>query len=107
MFKLSNLFAFYIEIALPKLFLYLISNYNNICFYCFRNVFRPRSTGSWSTILGVGNMVYPPHLRTRRKTYSESSESSSVGDGPLDLSSASSSVDKDPKSIISSQSPFK
>jgi len=70
------------------------------------NVFRPRSTGSWSTILGVGNMVYPPHLRTRRKTYSESSETSSVGDGPLDLSSASSSVDRDPKSIISSQSPF-
>jgi len=71
------------------------------------NVFRPRSTGSWSTFLGVGNIVSSPQSGNRRKTYSESSESSSVGDGPLDLSSTSTCVDKDPNSINSSQSPFK
>ena len=70
-------------------------------------MFRPRSTGSWSTLLGVGNMKPSSLAGSRRKTYSESSEASSLGDGPLDLSAISSSVDKDTKSMNLSQSPFK
>jgi len=53
------------------------------------NVFRPRSTGSWSAFSGVGNLVPFPKAASRRKTFSESSETSSIGEGMEAAGSAS------------------
>jgi len=46
------------------------------------DVFRPRSSGSWSAFSAVGKGLVPfPKAASRRKTFSESSDAPSLGEG--------------------------
>jgi len=56
-------------------------------------VFRPRSTGSWSI---TGNLVPFPKAASRRKTFSESSETQSFSEG-MEPAGSSTSIGSNPR----------